>query len=501
LTQAAGQVNAHAAQAGLDPTGRASMTASHLCEYEQWPAASGRKPSPHVLALLAHTYNTSIHHLLDIDDWEHLSPADRLLLNQQTGTAHEKTESRNQAGRPEPPGAQDRVEAQAPTRQAPTPQAPTPQASVPLRRAPVAHPPPRPPHENGLPRPPGALGAALPGMNDRVLTPDDEERLALALRRPSRVDIQVIDSLSSILAEQRATEDVVGSARLLIPVQAQVAELTRLAADTRGRVRGRLLAVAAQWAQFAGWLAISTERYAQARAWLDRAAEWAAEVGDANLHANALSFKGHLAFQLGDLGAVIGLSRAAGRDPRVWVGQRAEDAYQEARAHAVAGDVNAAVAKLGDAADLAAATAENPDSTPPWQYYYTPPFYAVERGLVYRYLGRDDPAHNERAIASFTAGLDGLGESRHSEWGAEFVCHLAAAYIQAGAPDLAGAAGIEAATVAQATDSTRLSGKLQRLHASLAERWPSHPTLAHLSEILHRSSRPYGYGSTTSTTT
>jgi hypothetical protein len=63
LTQAAGQVNTHAAQTGLDPTGRASMTASHLCEYEQWPAGSGRKPSPHVLALLAHTYNTSIRHL------------------------------------------------------------------------------------------------------------------------------------------------------------------------------------------------------------------------------------------------------------------------------------------------------------------------------------------------------------------------------------------------------------------------------------------------------
>jgi tetratricopeptide (TPR) repeat protein len=325
----------------------------------------------------------------------------------------------------------------------------------------------------------GGNGRLTPG-----LTPDDEERLALAVRRPSRVDGRVIASLTLILAEQRAAEDVIGSARLLPPVRTQVAELERLAAGTRSRFRDRLLAVGAQWAQFAGWLAISTELFPEARSWLDRAAEWSAEIGDANLYANALSFKGHLAFQLGDLAAVIGLSQAAVRDQRVWVGQRAYDAHQEARAHAVAGDVADAVAKLGEAADLSAAVEDDEGGAPPWQYYYTPPFYALERGLVHRYLGRHDPAHNERAIASFTVGLDGLGESRGSEWAAESACQLAVAYLQAGAPDRACVVAGEAAAVAHATGSTRLRSILGRLHGRLAERWPNHPAVVDLNEIL-----------------
>jgi hypothetical protein len=28
---------------------------------------------------------------------------------------------------------------------------------------------------------------------------------------------------------------------------------------------------------------------------------------------------------------------------------------------------------------------------PPWKYYFTVPFFALERGWVYRYLGRSDP--------------------------------------------------------------------------------------------------------------
>jgi hypothetical protein len=39
-----------------------------------------------VLALLAHTYNTDIHQLLDVEDWENLAPADRLLLDKHPGS-------------------------------------------------------------------------------------------------------------------------------------------------------------------------------------------------------------------------------------------------------------------------------------------------------------------------------------------------------------------------------------------------------------------------------
>jgi hypothetical protein len=86
LKDAAEQINSRAADTGLDPSGNAAMTGPHLCEYENWPGPgpkpAGRRPTPLVLALLAATYNTpDVHDLLDYADYEHIPPADRLVLD------------------------------------------------------------------------------------------------------------------------------------------------------------------------------------------------------------------------------------------------------------------------------------------------------------------------------------------------------------------------------------------------------------------------------------
>jgi hypothetical protein len=86
LKDAAEQINSRAAETGLDPAGNAAMTGPHLCEYENWPGPgpkpAGRRPTPLVLALLAATYSTpDVHDLLDYADYEHIPPADRLVLD------------------------------------------------------------------------------------------------------------------------------------------------------------------------------------------------------------------------------------------------------------------------------------------------------------------------------------------------------------------------------------------------------------------------------------
>ena len=86
LKEAAEQINSRAGDTGLDPYGSAAMTGPHLCEYENWPGPgpkpAGRRPTPLVLALLATTYNTpTVHDLLDFADYEHMPPADRLILD------------------------------------------------------------------------------------------------------------------------------------------------------------------------------------------------------------------------------------------------------------------------------------------------------------------------------------------------------------------------------------------------------------------------------------
>ncbi|MEX5709117.1 helix-turn-helix transcriptional regulator [Parafrankia sp. FMc6] len=457
LQEATNRSNAHATRTGVDPDGMPVMSPPRLSEVENWPFPDRRRPTPQVLALLAAVYGTDVHRLVDLEDRERLSRQDQLLLDRtrrdiadSDRPAHGNAGVRGLSGQ----RGTDRVGPMA----------------YDLFR-----------HEQGnggAPQPMASAGET------GFLDGDEEERLRRAVSRPSRVDGRVVASLAAILAEQRSTEDLIGSARLLVPVVAQLGEVERLIGEASGRVRGPLVEIGAQWAEFAGWLHISTGRWTAARSWLDRAAEWAFEVDATTLHATTVSFKGHLVFHLGQLDAAVGLSRAASRDERVWVGQRAYDAHQEARAHALAGRRRPAVEALARGADLAAAAAADGEAAPAWIYYYTPEFYALERGWVCRYLGRDDPAYNEEAIVCLTRGLAGLGDARTSGWAAEFLCHLAAAYLQADSPDLAGTAGIETAAIIAATGSVRLLPRLRRLHADLAARWPGSPTTADLGEAL-----------------
>jgi hypothetical protein len=84
-TEAAEQISTHAANPGVSPDGTTvTMTGPHLCEYENWPGEgpepAGRRPTPHLLSLLAGMYRCTVHDLLDVADYEHMPPADRLIV-------------------------------------------------------------------------------------------------------------------------------------------------------------------------------------------------------------------------------------------------------------------------------------------------------------------------------------------------------------------------------------------------------------------------------------
>lgn len=315
-----------------------------------------------------------------------------------------------------------------------------------------------------------------------VVTPDDRERLALAARRPARIDGQVIDALSAILAEQRRLEDAIGSVPVLHAVRAQRQVLDELVTEARGPLRPQMVDVAAQWAQFSGWLHIAIGDAAAARASLDRAAEHAEEIGDTDMVGTVLSWKGHLAERAGQVGPMIGLSQAARRDRRG--PGRAYDVFQEARGHALAGESRAATRLLGEAQE-AAASADGSVARP-WEYYYLEPgFFTLETGLTYVYLGRSDPQHAGRAVEVLAAGLDALPAGmRRSEWAGEYISHKATAHLQAGDAEAAGAAVTEAAEIARTTSSEALIERLRGVHARMRAAWPDDSDVADLAEAL-----------------
>lgn len=303
------------------------------------------------------------------------------------------------------------------------------------------------------------------------LTPDDDERLILAARTartPSRVDPTVVESLGAVLAGQRLVDDAMGSGPLLRPVTAQLVTVERLVTEARGPARPLVLRCAQQWAQFGGWLHLSAGRRDVARHWFATAMEWATETADADMIATVLSFRGHAAWLAGQVGPTIGLSAAARRNAGVFAGQLAYDAQQEARGHAMAGDRQAAERLCGQAMELADSERASLEHAPPWQYYRSPSFFELERGLVYRYLGRDDPRGNERAIDLFRSGLDGLPEiMRGSEWCGEYLYHLALAHLQAGDRTEAETVLTDLEAITLATRAAPLAAKTRTLRRRL----------------------------------
>ncbi len=320
---------------------------------------------------------------------------------------------------------------------------------------------------------------AAPGLNG-AFTSEDEERLILAARQPKLVDQGVVVSLAEVLTAQRRLEDRVGSAAMLKPVTAQLAVVSNLAGEARAPLRGDLLGVAGQYAQFAGWLNANTGRLADAGKWYDRALEWAAESGDANMTATALNMKGHAAWRAGKVGPMIGLSQAAQNGKAISAGVRALAAQQEARGHALTGDGDEADRKLDEAASLTEYAAAHPEDEPPWIYFFSPDYLALQRGLADVFLGR-----YARAIELLSAGLaDTPSEVRQSEWVGGYMVRLAAAHAHAGDVEQACSVAAEVLLIVSQTGSLPLRAQLTRLQAGLATRWPDVPAVAELGDRL-----------------
>ncbi|QXJ22168.1 transcriptional regulator [Actinomadura graeca] len=294
-----------------------------------------------------------------------------------------------------------------------------------------------------------------------VSTPDDEARLLAAAQRPSRIDLSVVDSLAAILAAERRAEDAGGSSPLIEPVRAQLAAVEDMVRGARGPVRRPLLDVAAQWAQFAGWLHSSVDRHDRAMEYLTRTLQWATEVGDQALVGAVMSWQGYVAERRGEIGPMIGLSQA-GQRVRQSVG-RVYDLFQEARGRALLNEADTVRQLTGTAVEEAADVRS--DDARPWEYYYfAPGFFALEHGTAYRILGRTDPDRNAEAVELLTAGLDDLPlEMRGSEWAGDFVHQLGRAYLQAGERDQATRIADELDEMAGSIRSDRLARHADKL--------------------------------------
>lgn len=302
----------------------------------------------------------------------------------------------------------------------------------------------------------GAGGTLAAMVRPAGPPPEAADRLAYVATHPRRVDRAALTTLTELLAAQRRLEDMIGSAAVLGPVRAQLDVVSVLLDEARGGLRPALVDLAGQWAQFTGWLYAATGRRTDAGRWYVQALEWATEADNTDLIATVLSFRGYLAEGAGKYGPMIGLSRAAQRDSTVYAGQRAYSAGQEARGLALAGaDASEAVAALDVASELAAE--QDPDTAPPWAYFYTPTFFEAQRGIVHRHLGE-----YEQAAEHLIAGLgDRPSSGARPEWAGPYLVHLGVSLAEIGERDQAATVLGEAQALAQVTASAVLANRVR----------------------------------------
>jgi len=310
---------------------------------------------------------------------------------------------------------------------------------------------------------------------------DDGERLILAARCPKRLDREIIRSLAEVLAAEHRLAGRVDPVQMLKTVAVQLSVALNLTREARAPLRGEVLSIAGQYAQFAGWLNAHVGRLTVANAWHDRALGWAAESGDADMTATTLNLKASVALLAGKVGPMIGLSQAAQRGTAPNADVRALALALEARGHALAGDEDNAHRKLDEAASLIGNAAGDPKAGPPWTVYGSSPAYlALQRGLAYFYLDR-----NARAIKWLSAGLTELPpEAGQSELFAGYRMKLAAAHARTGDPEQACSVAAQAVLIGRQTGSPRLRAQLDRLLAQLSARWPALPAVADLSALM-----------------
>jgi hypothetical protein len=490
LKEAAERISDYAARSGVGPDGATvAMTAPHLSEHENWPgpgaAPAGRRPTPYLLALLAGVYECAVHDLLDLVDYEHMPPADRLVIDKTAPVDRRPIDTLVSSGATpggELPGGQRLqssmagVNAHVLASSAAEPEGARGQESVAaIGSGLTAAPSPRDPSK-GSPQSFRALNAAGHGQLAGalpVLNADEMQHMAAALDNARRyADSAVAGYFAEQLAAYAVTDGTRGPKETLPLVLAILAAVGHVAPEATTAARHNLLVVGARGAEFAGWLYRDSAALRLAGYWHDRAAEWAQMAGDMALQGYVLLKKSQAAWDERDAARMLMLARAARQGPWELPPQvQAEAIQQETRAEAMlGGDTGMIAARLDEARELLALEppAANGASSTLAAHYGTP-LLAMQTAICYHEAGQ--PA---RAVEIYDRHLTEGAFSRR-DYG--YFCALAGiAVASTGRPDSAAAIGLESLAIAAATGSMRTLTELSRLADRLGG-WPGRPAV------------------------
>ena len=325
----------------------------------------------------------------------------------------------------------------------------------------------------------GGLGLAASLTGGR-LHADDRERLDLAIETPERVDMPIVGYLRAVLGDHRKADDLVGPRYLRAPVLVQLAMVKRfLGAAKDTKVKQELQRVGAEYSQFAWWLAHDTQDRTSAAEHFDRARMWALDADDNSLLGYLFALKSAEILTNGGTPAEAWRAAEAALRPEFQTtpGVLAFSSMWAARtlALALAGDLGHCQAKVKDAKALVKLV--DPAKEPSWLYWLSDARPALEAGVCFDLLGRQD-----LALPEFDAALQALPPNQKRDRG-ELLARKAAAHVGAGDPEQAASVAGEALQRVSETGSARNLSLLRDVAARL-DKWATLPAVRDLTEQL-----------------
>ncbi|NUR40604.1 MAG: helix-turn-helix transcriptional regulator [Streptomyces sp.] len=215
----------------------------------------------------------------------------------------------------------------------------TPEGAIPS--APYSSPPPE------WSPPPSRRQVITAGAASVLAVGASEPQLATA-GQPGTGDDTLLDTYRTLLSHFRRLGQM-SPPDVLVPVLAeQTRALTSLATRTGSRTGRELLAVAARYAEYTGWLAQEAGDEGAALRWTTHAVELAAASGDDGLASYALVRRALITYYRGEATYTIALAegaRAGNLPPRI----RGLATQRAAQGHALAGDHTACMRGLDQA--------------------------------------------------------------------------------------------------------------------------------------------------------
>jgi hypothetical protein len=233
-----------------------------------------------------------------------------------------------------------------------------------------------------------AYGAALAGGLG-ALTPDELDRLTLALDQPERADQDVASCFRQMLEVQKSYDYKIAPASQVGPAVQQVAVLDRLCRDAHDPFRPALRSVQAEYAEYVGWLHQHLGNPKTATHWTDKAIVWAQAGGDYQVVSFAIGRKINLAMWNDRASEAVELAESGRHVPwSVPPGLASINAQYEARAHALRGDEGRTLTALDEARRLLGQRGSSGEDRIYWAQHQTETYLDANEAHCQVELGR-----------------------------------------------------------------------------------------------------------------